>query len=112
MIKLLKALKEIAYVQKPLPRKHTGPDGYNITGTETDPVSGKSTTYLESEPKLAGYAKDIGRMIKQLKFYEALPSSETNNLLKSEARSIIASLRNAEGKMRDFLEKQRAFKNL
>jgi len=115
MIKLLEFLNEAPYIQKPKDTKaKQSPDlpGYNITGTDTDPVTGTITTHLEPEPKILSYAKDIGRMIKTLRHYEALPETETNKIIKSSILSTITSLRNAEGKLRDVHNKIKAFREL
>ena len=81
------------------------PRGYVITGVETDPTTGRSTTTLAPEPQLLKYAKDIRRMKKDMKYFAMLPDDEDYTYIKSEAASILTSLNNAEGKLRDLYEK-------
>ena len=81
------------------------PRGYVVTKRETDPETGRSSTELAPEPQLLRYAKDLRRMKKDMKYFSMLPDDEEYSHVKSEAASILTSLNNAEGKMRDLYEK-------
>lgn len=105
--------KKGPYIQRPKPgdpEMSNAIPGYAVTKREEDPETGTSTTYLEPEPKLLKWARDIARMKKQLKHYLYLPDSEKNEIIKNEAKSIFASLKNAEGKLRQLYERIKASK--
>lgn len=110
MISLLKVLKEIHVEMPPQQPKIDPTHGYIIKNIEVDPESGKSTTELEPEPKLAKFARECGRMIKQLKYYEMMDETPSNKSIIELAMSSVASLRNAEGKLRKLQELVKAYK--
>jgi hypothetical protein len=110
MISLLKILNEI-YVELPQPESKIDSDhGYIIKKQEFDPISGKHTTDLEPEPKLTKFARECGRMVKQLKYYEMMDENPSNKPIIELAMSSVASLRNAEGKLRKLQEMIKAHK--
>lgn len=104
MISLLKILQEV-HVELPKTEPRIDPNhGYIITKKEYDPVSGKHTTELEPEPKLTKFARECGRMVKQLKYYEMMDQTPSNKSIIELAMSSVASLRNAERKLRKLQE--------
>ena len=110
MISLLKILSEV-HVELPKQEpKIDSSHGYIVKSQEVDPVSGKYTTELEPEPKLTKFARECGRMIKQLKYYEMMDSTPENKHIIELAMSSVASLRNAEGKLRKLQEMIKAYK--
>lgn len=110
MISLLKILKEVHVEMPPRQSKIDPTHGYIVKSTEIDPESGKSTTELEPEPKITQFARECGRMVKQLKYYEMMDLTPENKNIIELAMSSVASLRNAEGKLRKLQEMIKAYK--
>jgi hypothetical protein len=103
-------IREKVHIQHPTPRVSKDDDlrGYTVTGTELDPETGKSTTHLSAEPSLLKYAKEIRLMKKEMKYFALMDdTSPLTPYFKAEANSIIASLNNAEGKLRDLYSKMK-----
>lgn len=111
MIKLIEAI----HVEKPKskpPEMKVGQQAGYLSRSETDPETGTSHTFLEPEPQLILMARAIDKSVKELKFYTALPETENNEFIKAEAASIISSLRNAGGKIRDLQKKLEGIKRM
>jgi hypothetical protein len=72
-----------------------------ISHTEKDDT-GKEWTVLQNSPDIRKYALEIGRMKKELRYYLNLPDNQASKEVKQQIASIMASLSNAEGKLRYF----------
>lgn len=70
-----------------------------------DPETQKHTWDVLPQPQLLSYAKEIRKMKRDMKYFNMLPDDDDYAYIKSEAASIITSLNNAEGKIRDLYEK-------
>jgi hypothetical protein len=110
-------LDEAIHVQTPQPRipdndDDSGPVGYRVKSIQVDPHTGRSETELEPEPSLLKMAKEIYRMKQEMKYYVLLDTTKDDpdiaNYLQAEAKSIITSLQNAEGKIRQLYKQIKA----
>lgn len=111
MIKL-KSIYEDIYAEYPPEKPEQDIPGYRVTNRSTDAETGRSMTELEPEPKLLAMAKEISKYIKLMKYYQTLPDTPENDEFRSQVASIVTSLKNSEGKLRNLQFKMDAFKSL
>jgi hypothetical protein len=76
------------------------PPDYVLSREKDD--QGREWTVVNNAPPAKKYALEIGRMKKELRYYLNLPDDQVNKEIKQQVASILASLSNAEGKLRYF----------